>query len=299
VDFVALTASVLAVCCAVAGWRMRRRALRAAAEAARLREELVAERHAAAHDPLTGLPNRRAFYQLGAALVADPTRQPLVAVVLDLDDFKQINDRLGHAAGDEVLVTVARRFAAYAGDNLVARLGGDEFAGLLTVPDLDDAWLNCAARELADALAAPMQAIGYSVTLTASVGLVPVDGHVDLAEALRRADAAMYRAKSGGYGVSTGPLRHPQVWAAAGQADHAGAHLPGWFGRHHTTPRQRAGTARGSEFASEPTLRERRVPPVTAAGRSVSEFASEPSLRERRVPPASAAGRAVTEGGGR
>jgi diguanylate cyclase (GGDEF)-like protein len=249
VDSVALIAGLLtlgcAACCAGAAWRLRGRARRAEAEAARLRQELVAERHAAAHDPLTGLPNRRAFYQLGAALVADPARRPLVAVVLDLDDFKQINDRLGHAAGDEVLITVARRFAAYAGDDLVARLGGDEFAGLLGVPDLDDTWLSCAARELADALAAPMHASGYAVLLTASVGLVPVYGDVDLAEVLRHADAAMYRAKSGGYGVSTGPLSHPR-----GRA-HGGPHaaLASWFGLHQAAARHRAGPA-----VADPTL---------------------------------------------
>jgi diguanylate cyclase len=229
---VALIAGVLALCCAAAAWRLRGRARRAEAEAAVLRRELVAERHAAAHDPLTGLPNRRAFHQLGAALVADPARRPLVAVVLDLDDFKQINDRLGHAAGDEVLITVARRFAAYSGDNLVARLGGDEFAGLLTVADLDDARLSCAARELADALAAPMTACGYSLTLTASVGLVPVCGNADLAEALRHADAAMYRVKSSGYGVSTGPLGRPLPRTHSGHAA-----LAGWFDRHHTAAR--------------------------------------------------------------
>jgi diguanylate cyclase len=249
VDPVALIAGLLTLggvaCCAGAGWRLRCRAVRAEAEAARLREELVAERHAAAHDPLTGLPNRRAFYQLGAALVADPARRPLVAVVLDLDDFKQINDRLGHAAGDEVLITVARRFAAYAGDGLVARLGGDEFAGLLSIPDLDDAWLSCAARELADALAAPMAASGYSVLLTASVGLVPVYRDVDLAEALRHADAAMYRAKSGGYGISTGPLSHPRV---RGHAGHHGP-LASWFGLHEAGARHRV-----DPHPADPTL---------------------------------------------
>jgi diguanylate cyclase len=248
VDAIALTASLLALCGAAVAWRMRRRAGRAEAEVARLRQELVAERHAAAHDPLTGLPNRRAFYQLGAALVADPARQPLIAVLLDLDDFKQINDRLGHAAGDEVLITVARRFAAYAGDNLVARLGGDEFAGLLTVADTDDTWLNCAARELADVLAAPMLATGHPVSLTASVGLVPVHGHAELADVLRHADAAMYRAKSGGYGVSTGPLRYH---LGVPPSPHQGTPLPGWFGRRQTTSLQLADSTAGSVDMSE------------------------------------------------
>jgi diguanylate cyclase (GGDEF)-like protein len=157
---------------------------------------LLAERHAASHDPLTGLPNRRAFYQLGAALVADPHRQHLAAALLDLDDFKQINDRYGHAAGDEVLVNVARRFATYAGDGLVARLGGDEFAALLVGVTADERWLRQAGERLAGSVAAPMRVAESTVVVTASVGLVPVDGAVDLADVLRDADAAMYRAKA-------------------------------------------------------------------------------------------------------
>jgi diguanylate cyclase (GGDEF)-like protein len=305
VGSVALLAGVLALCCAGAGagWGLLVRARRAEAVAAQLRRELVAERHAAAHDPLTGLPNRRAFYQLGAVLVADPARQPLIAVVLDLDDFKQINDRLGHAAGDEVLITVASRFAAYAGDDLVARLGGDEFAGLLTVPDLDDAWLSCAARELADALAAPMQVIGHSVTLTASVGLVPVRGHGDLAGALRHADAAMYRAKSGGYGVSTGPLSHPYQRSPAGYSGHGGRHsshqgvLASWVGRHQATSRHLGPVPMGTDpigitadpiqVTADPIWGSADSPPPASAPRPINPPpASAP--RPINPPPASA-----------
>lgn len=209
-----LAFGLMALCSAGTACRMGWRARRAETRAVRLSQELAAQRHAADHDPLTGLPNRRAFYQIGSALLANPSCRPLVAVVLDLDDFKQINDRLGHAAGDEVLVTVAQRFAAFAGEDLVARLGGDEFAGLLRAPDIDDGWLSCTGRELADALAVPMVAFGYSVTLTASVGLVPVLRSACLDEVLLHADAAMYRAKSGGYGVSTSPLQHPLRRAA-------------------------------------------------------------------------------------
>src|SRR5690606_18524502 len=120
----------------------------------------------------------------------------------------------------------ARRFADYAGDNLVARLGGDEFAGLLTVTDLDDAWLSCVARDLADVFAMPMLVTGHPVTLTASVGLVPVQVRAELAEVLRHADAAMYRAKSGGYGVSTRALRYH---LGLHHNPHPGTPLAGWF----------------------------------------------------------------------
>jgi diguanylate cyclase (GGDEF)-like protein len=195
-DALTLAAGVTAIAGLCAGWRMRQRARRAEAEAAALRFELRAERHAASHDPLTGLPNRRAFYQLGAALVGHPAQHPLIAVVLDLDNFKQINDEFGHGAGDEVLIIVARRFAMYAGDDLVARLGGDEFAGLLTGSACDQRRLDQAERTLAERLAAPMQVAGRIVTVTVSVGMVPVHGPVRLTDALHRADAAMYRAKT-------------------------------------------------------------------------------------------------------
>ncbi|MGC5022582.1 GGDEF domain-containing protein [Micromonospora sp. DT47] len=176
-------------------WQLRRRALRAEAKLGQLQAELAAERHAASHDPLTGLPNRRAFYRLAATLLTEPGGQPLIAVVLDLNDFKQVNDRYGHAAGDQVLISVAQRLAAFAGDNLVARLGGDEFAGLLSSPSVDRRWIDHASRRLREAMAAPIPLGGRTVRITASVGLAPVTGPTQLAEALCRADAAMYRAK--------------------------------------------------------------------------------------------------------
>ncbi|WP_229402059.1 GGDEF domain-containing protein [Micromonospora okii] len=182
----------------VSAWQLRRRALLAEAEIKHLQAELAAERHAASHDPLTGLPNRRAFFRLAATLLTDTAGEPLVAVVLDLDDFKQVNDRYGHAAGDQVLINVAQRLAAFAGDNLVARLGGDEFAGLLVSPTVDRCWIERASRRLRDSLAAPIPLGGFDLCVTASVGLSPVTGPAQLTEALDRADAAMYRAKSVG-----------------------------------------------------------------------------------------------------
>jgi diguanylate cyclase (GGDEF)-like protein len=208
-----------------AAGRMRWRVRRAEALAEGLRRELRAEQHAASHDALTGLPNRRAFYQLGSALVEDPARHPLIAVMFDLDGFKYVNDNFGHAAGDEVLVTVARRFATFAGDNLVARLGGDEFAGLLTSRSVDGAGLQQAAWSLADVLAAPMWITGRGVQVTASVGLVPVHGCNNLTDILHHADGAMYRAKTSGRGVYLAPIalfRHPPAepgrWPGSGPA---------------------------------------------------------------------------------
>lgn len=198
-----VVAGAAAITATSAAWRMRRRALRAEAEADNLRQELAAERHAATHDPLTGLPNRRAFYQLGTALLSDPGRPPLVAVVLDVDDFKSINDRFGHAVGDHVLIAVAQRFALFAGDNLVARLGGDEFAGLLGVCGIEHRYVDRANRRLSKALAAPIHLDTLTLRVTASVGLAPVTKHIPLTEALCLADAAMYRVKSIGTSART------------------------------------------------------------------------------------------------
>jgi diguanylate cyclase (GGDEF)-like protein len=195
VDPLTVAVGVAAVTGAAAAWHGRSRASRAEAEVARLRGELLAERHAATHDALTGLPNRRAFYQLGTVLVAQTSRHPLIAAVLDLDDFKEINDRFGHAAGDQVLIAVAQRLALCAGDNLVARLGGDEFAGLLWSPTTDGRWLDDLRRRLTEAVATPIEIDGRTMRVSASVGLAPVTDAARLSEALRNADADMYRAK--------------------------------------------------------------------------------------------------------
>jgi diguanylate cyclase (GGDEF)-like protein len=188
-DPLAFLAGAAVAAGACAAWVSQRRV-------AQLQRQLTAERHAASHDPLTGLPNRRAFYSRGAELAADPHAHPLVAVVLDVDGFKQINDGYGHSAGDEVLVTVGRRLSAFAGQGriqgIVARLGGDEFAGLLPGRDGEP---DEQADRLADLLAAPMRLCGQIVSVSTSVGLVPVEPGAHLADAVHRADAAMYRAK--------------------------------------------------------------------------------------------------------
>lgn len=195
-DPLTIASGVCAAGALISSWQLHRRAVQAETEIAVLQAELAAERHAASHDPLTGLPNRRAFHRLAAALLTRADGRPLIAVVLDLDDFKQINDRYGHAAGDQVLVNVAQRLADFAGGDPVARLGGDEFAGLLTAPEVERRWLEHATRRLHDVLAAPIRLHSASVRVTASVGLAPVTCPAQLSEALDRADAAMYRAKS-------------------------------------------------------------------------------------------------------
>ena len=155
----------------------------------------------ATHDPLTGLPNRRLFDdRLGAALRNAGRRGEVAAVaLLDLDRFKAINDGLGHGAGDEVLATLARRFAAaLRASDTVARLGGDEFIFVLTDLTAPEDALRPAAK-LLEVARRPMHVQGKRLTVAASMGvsLFPSDGQG--AEALlKHADAALYRAKARG-----------------------------------------------------------------------------------------------------
>lgn len=179
---------------------------RAEAEAASLRDQLRAQRFAARRDPLTGLLNRRGFSELGETLMADPSHPPLTCVIFDLDGFKGINDTLGHAAGDEVLVAIAERFAAFAGDNLVARLGGDEFVGILAHAT-DARSSPTLTRKLSETLAGPIHITEATVGVTASIGLAQVNGPAQLTGVLRRADRAMYDAKKAGPGPM--PRAHP------------------------------------------------------------------------------------------
>ncbi|WNV75775.1 sensor domain-containing diguanylate cyclase [Geodermatophilus sp. DSM 44513] len=158
-------------------------------------------RHRAATDPLTGLHNRAEFLRrLARVTAAVPAAGAPAVLFVDLDDFKRVNDSLGHAAGDEVLVAVAGRLrhAVRAGD-AVARLGGDEFAVLLAAGPAERVD-EVAARLTAD-LGAPLQAAGRTLTVTASIGgarAVPGDTPETL---LHRADTAMYGVKSGGKGA--------------------------------------------------------------------------------------------------
>ncbi|MGQ0537804.1 MAG: putative bifunctional diguanylate cyclase/phosphodiesterase [Gemmatimonadaceae bacterium] len=159
-------------------------------------------RHDALHDALTGLPNRAFFMKrLGEATNrARRSDESLYAVVfLDLDDFKLINDSMGHHVGDEVIVAVARRLEdGVRGGDIVARLGGDEFAILLErVADARDAAL--VAERVHEALAAPFNIGGYEHRITASIGVALSSSANERPEyLLRSADMAMYRAKNAG-----------------------------------------------------------------------------------------------------
>lgn len=155
----------------------------------------------ATHDTLTGLVNRWQFGQQLEHAIAESARtgQPFALLLLDLDDFKAVNDGYGHAAGDRVLLEVARRLkgALRPGDTL-ARLGGDEFTVLL--PQVADAQeVEAAAGRLLQALCQPYQMHGFELDSGASLGIAMCpDDAQDAATLLRYADMAMYHAKEAG-----------------------------------------------------------------------------------------------------
>jgi len=154
--------------------------------------------HQAIHDPLTGLPNRLLFRQrLERELTHATQRNQRIAVLfLDLDRFKDVNDSLGHSAGDRLLVAVADRLGAAMGPtDIVARFGGDEFTVLCqNVTSEETAELM--AERIAQAVAVPVALVEGEVFVTASIGITLSGNDTDTPETLlRNADAAMYRAK--------------------------------------------------------------------------------------------------------
>jgi diguanylate cyclase (GGDEF)-like protein/PAS domain S-box-containing protein len=174
--------------------------------------------HQAFHDPVTGLANRALFSdRVEHALMRSQRGFPDIAVVfIDLDDFKTVNDSLGHAAGDQVLQEVARRLRiAVRPTDTVARFGGDEFAVLLESVNDSSQAADAAARIL-HALELPLQIDGKQVFPRASVGICLVDRDdsvPEAAELLRNADVAMYMAKrdsKGSYRVFE-PAMHERV----------------------------------------------------------------------------------------
>ena len=215
---------------------------------AKLQHELL---HRAAHDSLTGLPNRAQAMRLIQGALARAQRSGAVVGLLfvDLDGFKAINDSFGHSAGDQVLRTAAARMQAEvrAGD-VVARLGGDEFVVLLEPLD-EQASAVAVADRLVAAVSRPMElAGGRTVGIGASIGVaLSQDGLTDPEVLLHESDVAVYRAKSTGRGhteVFDGDLRRElDRPGRAGGGDQgsdrqrpAGAALP--------AHRQRAGLAR-------------------------------------------------------
>ena len=161
-------------------------------------------RHLAHHDTLTGLPNRRLFNEIAGVELAQAERNKkrFAVLFLDLDRFKEINDTLGHEAGDQLLKEVASRLkAVLRRSDSIGRIGGDEFniilADLSRTDDVPDV-----ARKLVEAVRKPILLAGHELRVTASIGIsiYPDDG-TDLDTLLRYSDMAMYHAKEIGRNV--------------------------------------------------------------------------------------------------
>ena len=170
----------------------------------RLRAVATRKEHEATHDALTGLPNRNCLLERGEHVRARASADTALGLLLlDFNHFKEVNDTLGHAAGDLLLTSAAARLGAVLRDGeMLARLGGDEFALLLTRLPGTPAAVGLAeqrARELLAVLGEPVVVGGVAVTVEAGVGvaITPVESAqaCDTAELLRRAEVAMYEAK--------------------------------------------------------------------------------------------------------
>ena len=155
------------------------------------------------HDPLTGLANRRCFIERLQETMAEAARrdQRLAVLFIDLDQFAQVNDSLGHVVGDELLVAVATRLAERVRlIDLLARLGGDEFICLMEVLRNEEDVITLAG-EIVEAFESPFQIGDYELFLSASVGIALYPGDGDsVVELIRNVDTAMYQAKAAGRG---------------------------------------------------------------------------------------------------
>ncbi len=196
----------------------------------RTAEALADARREARTDDLTGLPNRRLFVErLQEELHGRPAQQPLTVALLDLDRFKEVNDSFGHDVGDRLLQLVAARLSGALGDHVVlARLGGDEFG--LVMPDQGEEEARETGLAALEALRAPFVLDEVALHVDASIGVAafPRDG-ADRPTMLRRADVAMYAAKSA----------HTRLAFAAGRDDEEARH------RLTTLEEFRTGLSRG------------------------------------------------------
>jgi diguanylate cyclase (GGDEF)-like protein len=156
----------------------------------------VRSAHRALHDELTGLPNRAMLYQRLDELLAAESheRAPFAVLLVDIDDFRSVNDTLGHQHGDVLVAAVASRLEAAVGPDaeLIARVGGDELA-IVFAGDIDP---HTAAKRTADALAAPFLVSGLGLEVRVSIGVALHPDHArDTRELVQRADVALHRAK--------------------------------------------------------------------------------------------------------
>lgn len=159
--------------------------------------------HMAMHDPLTDLPNRSLFYQELEQAIAGSSPSGITAILLiDLDNFKTINDSLGHPVGDALLIVIAKRLQVVAGESaVVSRLGGDEFAiiktGIISTKALAEQ-----TEKIRKTIAAPCSVMGHSLDVDASIGIAiaPNDGE-NPEKLIASADLALYVAKDSGRGT--------------------------------------------------------------------------------------------------
>ena len=190
-----------------------------------LEEEL---KHRAFHDALTGLPNRLLFQDRAARGLVATRRGGTTAGVLfvDLDDFKIVNDTMGHGVGDELLVAAGTRLSSVVRDSdMAARLGGDEFA-VLVEGVADSAAVDAFAERIVTAFGQPFALADGSVLSTATVGVATTQDSADVDELLRHADLALYAAKAAGKRqwrryqpiLSAGMVRRREVRAALEEA---------------------------------------------------------------------------------
>ncbi len=156
--------------------------------------------HLAHYDALTDLPNRVLFHeQLKRELARIAPKEQLAVFYIDIDEFKNVNDTLGHLIGDELLKSVARSLGrCIGGAGFVARLGGDEFAIVQTAVKAPAEVTNLVAQ-IFNAIRTPYECLGHQVTTDASIGIATAPQHgTDLDQILKSADLAMYAAKSAG-----------------------------------------------------------------------------------------------------
>jgi diguanylate cyclase (GGDEF)-like protein len=183
--------------------RARRRVFDTELERTSLRSQVDERGFEAEHDELTGLLNRRGFFaSLGKTIAASDVR--VAVLLLDLDGFKEINDTLGHAAGDALLRQIGLRLrGVLRGNDEIARLGGDEFAVLVDARGTTTHDAGEIGRRVRAALTAPFEVAGLSLQVRASVGVALFPEHGSTAdELLRQADIAMYQAKQHRTGVA-------------------------------------------------------------------------------------------------
>ena len=165
------------------------------------------------YDMLTGLPNRARLRDLiSEAIKACPAGKHVALAFLDVDNFKDVNDTLGHSAGDELLVQLAQRLRAQIqpGD-MLGRLGGDEF--VIVLPNRDAAEASLVASRITEALVMPLQIGTRQVPMSASIGIsIYPDNATDIDTLIQQADAAMYKAKQAGRStLSLLQRRHEQA----------------------------------------------------------------------------------------